>query len=217
MSTAFKVLVCIDTEHVFERLIKVALSLCAQHPSSELHVLSVAELMLPPSTAFVPGAPAPDYTQNVEQKRLVEVTTAALQAFSAENKSVPARTEVHTLIGQPAREIVWLAAHVNADTIVMATHGRRGLGRVLVGSVAEKVVRLAGCPVLVFREKSHPAAWVIPEIEPVCDECAKVRLATQGAKLWCERHSEHHVRAHVYSSSSLSGEAPHAWSSSTGT
>lgn len=62
---------------------------------------------------------------------------------------------VHTLTGDPADQIVAEAARVDADVIVLATHGRTGLKRLLLGSVAEKVVRLAGCPVYVLREKHH--------------------------------------------------------------
>ena len=58
----------------------------------------------------------------------------------------------HRLVrGQPAEEIVQLAADEDVDLIVMATHGRTGLGHLLMGSVAEAVVRTAPCPVLTFR------------------------------------------------------------------
>jgi nucleotide-binding universal stress UspA family protein len=50
--------------------------------------------------------------------------------------------------GTPAAEIVATAKELKADLIVMGTHGRRGLSRVFMGSVAEKVVRTAPCPVL---------------------------------------------------------------------
>ncbi len=53
--------------------------------------------------------------------------------------------------GHPADAIVRLAQEKNADLIVMGTHGRTGLQHVLLGSVAEKVVRLAPCPVLTVR------------------------------------------------------------------
>jgi nucleotide-binding universal stress UspA family protein len=65
-------------------------------------------------------------------------------------------------MGDPAGEIVRLAADEDAEMIVLGTHGRSGLARVLMGSVAESVVRRALCPVLVYRETSaklarHPA------------------------------------------------------------
>jgi nucleotide-binding universal stress UspA family protein len=59
--------------------------------------------------------------------------------------------------GHPADTIVRIAQERGADLIVMGTHGRTGLQHVLLGSVAEKVVRLAPCPVLTVRHGS-PAA-----------------------------------------------------------
>ena len=54
--------------------------------------------------------------------------------------------------GRPATEIVEAARELAADLIVIATHGRTGLQHVLLGSVAENVVRHAPCPVLTVRE-----------------------------------------------------------------
>jgi nucleotide-binding universal stress UspA family protein len=53
--------------------------------------------------------------------------------------------------GNPAAEILHTAAEVGCDLIVMGTHGRTGLGRLLMGSVAEAVLRKAPCPVLTIR------------------------------------------------------------------
>lgn len=55
----------------------------------------------------------------------------------------------------PADEIVSYARTANAGLIVMGTHGRSGVAHLLMGSVAEKVVRTAPCPVLTLREASH--------------------------------------------------------------
>ena len=54
-------------------------------------------------------------------------------------------------MGPPADTIVRVAQERNADLIVMSTHGRTGLQHVLLGSVAEKVVRLAPCAVLTVK------------------------------------------------------------------
>jgi nucleotide-binding universal stress UspA family protein len=56
--------------------------------------------------------------------------------------------------GEPAEEILRLAYHTNCDVIVMGTQGRTGLNRLLIGSVAEEVLRQAVCPVLVLRNPS---------------------------------------------------------------
>jgi universal stress protein A len=59
--------------------------------------------------------------------------------------------------GVPFREIIETAKTQHADLIIMGSHGRTGLQHVLLGSVAEKVVRLAPCPVLVVRQSTAPA------------------------------------------------------------
>ena len=59
------------------------------------------------------------------------------------------------VFGDPATEIVRVAKAERADMIVMSTHGRTGLSRVLMGSVAEKVVRRAPCPVVIFKQANE--------------------------------------------------------------
>jgi nucleotide-binding universal stress UspA family protein len=67
-----------------------------------------------------------------------------------------ARIELHALEAANAAEaIVSFAAAMNVDVILLGTHGRKGVSRVLLGSVAETVVRTAGCSVFVVREKTH--------------------------------------------------------------
>lgn len=59
--------------------------------------------------------------------------------------------EHHLEYGDPAAVILKFAREIGADLIVMGTHGRTGLRRLLMGSVAEQVVRKASCPVLTLR------------------------------------------------------------------
>jgi nucleotide-binding universal stress UspA family protein len=70
-------------------------------------------------------------------------------------KGLRVRTEAGTA-NDVAMEILRIAEHNGADLIVIATHGMTGWHRLVFGSVAEKVVRLASCPVLVLR--AHPQA-----------------------------------------------------------
>jgi nucleotide-binding universal stress UspA family protein len=83
-----------------------------------------------------------------------EPSSETLQRMLAE--VAPTDTQVsceHRLLtGDPATEIVRLAKEEDVDLIVMATHGRTGLRRMLMGSVAEAVVRHAECPVLTLKE-----------------------------------------------------------------
>jgi nucleotide-binding universal stress UspA family protein len=62
--------------------------------------------------------------------------------------------EAEVAAGSPAESIVRLAEEKSVDLIVMGTHGRTGLQHVLLGSVAEKVVRLAPCPVMTVRHRT---------------------------------------------------------------
>jgi nucleotide-binding universal stress UspA family protein len=73
-------------------------------------------------------------------------------------KSGDVAYEHHLLSGSPADEIVRFAGSHQADLIVIGTHGRTGLRRVLMGSVAEAVVRGANCPVFTFKQPQGEAA-----------------------------------------------------------
>lgn len=73
-------------------------------------------------------------------------------AGAARDKGLKIRTVLRT--GVPYREIVALATDERADLVLMGTHGRGGLDRALLGSVADRVVRLAPCPVLTVRQPS---------------------------------------------------------------
>jgi nucleotide-binding universal stress UspA family protein len=70
--------------------------------------------------------------------------------------TLPASTlKVHARIGKPAEVLSQVAADYDADLIVVGTHQRQGLDRLLLGSVSELLVRSASCPVLVARPKDH--------------------------------------------------------------
>jgi nucleotide-binding universal stress UspA family protein len=83
------------------------------------------------------------------RESLKEEGEAALEGAERAAEGVP--TERHVLEGSPAREIVAYAERSGADLVVMGTHGRGGINRILVGSVAERVVRTAPMPVLTVR------------------------------------------------------------------
>jgi nucleotide-binding universal stress UspA family protein len=92
------------------------------------------------------GIPDPD---QAEVKRMLE-------AVKPHDPAVPYR--YYLLNGDPATEIAKLAKEENVDMVVMGTHGRTGLTRMLMGSVAESVVRHAQCPVFTFKSVAPAAA-----------------------------------------------------------
>lgn len=78
----------------------------------------------------------------------------------------PSIAVTHVLLeGDPAAEIVRYAIDATVDLIVMGTHGRTGLERLLLGSVAEKVMREAPCSVLVVKLPKGPPPAVKPDVE----------------------------------------------------
>jgi nucleotide-binding universal stress UspA family protein len=109
-----------------------------------------------------------------EQVMLPDRLDFEVQLMSKLGKVRPAnpqvRVEHYLVTGDPALEIVHKAREIPCDLIVMGTHGRTGLRRLVLGSVAEKVVRKAPCPVLtvkpwfVAEPNNIPCS---PESEPV--------------------------------------------------
>jgi nucleotide-binding universal stress UspA family protein len=73
--------------------------------------------------------------------------------------SDPSVPYTHRLtMGDPAGEVVRIATEEAAEMIILGTHGRTGMTRLLMGSVAEMIVRRAPCPVLVYREMAEKLA-----------------------------------------------------------
>jgi nucleotide-binding universal stress UspA family protein len=79
------------------------------------------------------------------------------EAVGRVKAAAPAGVEVetHVLEGNPALEITKFAKDNDCDLIVVGTLGKSGIDRILLGSVAEKVVRIAPCPVLVIRSQKQ--------------------------------------------------------------
>jgi nucleotide-binding universal stress UspA family protein len=116
-----------------------------------------SELLLVHVVPMLPRLPSPatifneaEFEQELHKdgvRRLREL------ARKLTEKGVKVRSEVGTA-NDVGMEIIRLAEHNNADLIVIATHGMTGWHRLAFGSVAEKVVRLAGCPVLILRAEA---------------------------------------------------------------
>lgn len=92
--------------------------------------------------------PAGDVVARIRQQLGQE-----LEALAEAPRSTGLKVETLVLEGVPYSCIVDHAKEWHADLIVMGTHGRTGISHVLTGSVTERVVRLASCPVLVTRAK----------------------------------------------------------------
>jgi nucleotide-binding universal stress UspA family protein len=89
---------------------------------------------------------------------VAEIEAVAQQRMEAPQKRVQDAglpEAIRIVHGVPFREIIDTAKDIQADLIIMGTHGRTGVPHLLIGSVAERVVRLAPCPVLVTRHSEE--------------------------------------------------------------
>ncbi len=108
----------------------------------KIHLLHVARIPAADMDAPVPIGPHPHWLTSAEA-RLREFAAMVL------GDSVPYETIVKG--GIPESSISEAVNELNADLVIMASHGRTGLAHLVLGSVAEEVVRVAPCPVLVVK------------------------------------------------------------------
>jgi nucleotide-binding universal stress UspA family protein len=137
-------LVPIDFSEHAERALQYAIELAQKVPAriTLLHVIHTMPLGVTEMGASLPYA----YLQEMEAD-----IAQAMDAYLQQIQAAKLQGEVKTVHGVPFHEIVEHAKADRIDLIIMGTHGRTGLRHALLGSVAEKVVRLAPCSVLVTR------------------------------------------------------------------
>jgi nucleotide-binding universal stress UspA family protein len=148
MITLEQILVPTDFSEPSEKAVRYAKALAQAFGGATLHLLHVVE------TAFVHGWTSEGYVGALPElrERLEREARDAL-AKCATDAELPAGVRLVTRVGHPVAEILRYARQEAVDLVVMGTHGRSGIGHLLMGSVAERVVRAASCPVLTVR---HP-------------------------------------------------------------
>ena len=104
-----------------------------------IHVLPVLE----------PAEPGVIWATVDDKSRRHHATEALKERIGDEQYS---GAEIEIAFGNPGREIAEYAQRIGAELIVMPSHGRTGLSKILLGSVTQRAVQLAHCPVLVLRQ-----------------------------------------------------------------
>jgi nucleotide-binding universal stress UspA family protein len=161
--TFTRILVPTDFSGYSDAALDYAKSL-ADSLGASLHLLHVFE---DPSTT--PGALAGGgYFALPDDLREAMIADAQKQIASRLSGVAPRTATSAVLMGAAAQTIVDYAVAQHIDLIVMGTHGRTGLLHLLIGSVAERVVRTASCPVLTV----HAAAAAAPQPQPVAGKVA---------------------------------------------
>ena len=150
-----KLLVPTDFSEDSEQAARYAVEL-AKRFQAEIHCVHVVDIpadLLSTSAYYMTG-PSEAFLDQIREE-----SKKNLEAFAEKNlEGVQVRTAF--LEGSPFVEIIRYARNQEIDLVVIATHGRTGLKHVLFGSVAEKVVRKAPCPVLVVKREEHD--FVLP-------------------------------------------------------
>jgi len=142
-----KVVVPWDFSEISVQALQDAIEMCG---ADSVQVIHVAEH----PTAYEYGVVWDTVNTDVIATRLKETfkeRTASHATFS--------NLELHVAFGNPGKKICEFAKEHKASLIIMPSHGRSGLSRLVLGSVAERVVRSAPCPVLILRDdEAHEKA-----------------------------------------------------------
>lgn len=163
-----------DTYHI---LVPVDFSDCSNAAQRCAFTLARAQASVMVTLLHVNPGIVPIYDEQLgilEPNRLATIMKLRAAEHVTEHPEVP--IEAHVVYGEPSRKITEFAVERAVDLIVMGTHGRTGLHRLLMGSVAEATLRTAPCPVLFVKETvpsptnhdsgAQPSTTQNPEVKP---------------------------------------------------
>jgi nucleotide-binding universal stress UspA family protein len=161
----YQAIAALDLSELGDRALDQALRMSAAHESAELHVIIVGSkeedsIRLPGEDGDVlPVDEANEFARNHVAKLIAK--------YHEEHGGINMeKIAVYVATGHPAERIVALATAIDASVVVMGTHGRTGLKRWVLGSVAEEVVRRAPCSVFVLRPSDFLEGEKLPDIQP---------------------------------------------------
>jgi nucleotide-binding universal stress UspA family protein len=152
-----RVLVPVDFSDCSKKALQYAIPLAKQF-GAEIVLLYVVQ----------PCVPAPEMGAMDTESLLRQMREGGESELAKLRISITGDVKVKTelRVGRPDLQIVNAADELDADLILLSTHGRTGLGRVFLGSVAEHVTRYARCPVLTVREREHEFVNVPASAKP---------------------------------------------------
>jgi nucleotide-binding universal stress UspA family protein len=173
LNTRYTVLAAIDYSEFSTSVLEHAIEIAKRHRPSVVHFLHVNHAR-------------GDDDDGQECRRIELLEWVAARLTEPEGAMAGITIRHHEVVGDPARVIVELAEKLAADVAVLGTHGRTGLQRLMLGSVAEAVSRNCSVSVLVVRRKVDEQRLL--ELEPPCGLCVEARLQSGGNVLYCHDH-----------------------------
>ena len=148
----YVIVVGVDFEPAGDLAFDEAVRLAAAHGNAEVHILNVDKTVraseAPPKESEAAGVSARVTRSETALDRLEALAAERLDKVLTETQTFN-RIVTHFRVGKPAPMLVQLAVDLDADLVLVGTHNRKGLKRLVLGSVAEIVVHMARCPVQV--------------------------------------------------------------------
>jgi nucleotide-binding universal stress UspA family protein len=165
----FRIVVGVDFSEISQEALHQAfdLALLRHAENPEVHAVVVVD---DGSSGLALRRPTAAVREQLETAQaLLTDQVGAIRRFKMEGQTtVPTiKTEVQVRIGDPVEQLVSVALETRASLVIVGTHGRRGLRRLVLGSVAERVARNAPCPVMIVRPRDVAAMAAVPRPEPV--------------------------------------------------
>lgn len=156
MTPIRRILCPVDFSEHSRRALDHALAIAAWYDSTVtvLHVCAVA-----PVAAYVSGSGMPAYVARTSES--LDSLRDSLQDFAGHDRGAPVRQDLEIAEGGITDTILARASALPTDLVVLGTHGRSGLTRTVLGSVAERVLRMAPCPVLTVPARAGAAAPIV--------------------------------------------------------
>lgn len=152
-----QVVVAYDFSPSAEQALSRAIEVAVRAPQHVLHIVNVL------------GETARHISYEEADRARERIVARVGEAFGGRPAPDAITFYVHTVIGKPADEILELARAVGADLIFVGSHGKMGVERFMLGSVSERIVREARCPVMVARPKTYSHVElmkVVPDDHP---------------------------------------------------
>jgi nucleotide-binding universal stress UspA family protein len=160
----YQVIAACDLSPLGDRAVEDALLLCATRQHSMLHVITVVSthargVVLPGDARVL----AYEEAQEIVRIHLAGIVDRCLADGVHVSLELSAS---HVIVGEPAACICQLADEIDADLVVLGTHDRRGIGRMLHNSLTAEVMRRAQCAVLVIRPRDFLEGKKLPDVQP---------------------------------------------------
>lgn len=182
---AYKIVIGVDFEKTGDDAIADALRIAREHPNNELHPVHVVKATGESPTAGKIAKLSREMEDAVEKmkERVHEVCGKTFPSEQWEQQMV-----FHVRVGSPAEALHQVAIDYDANLLVVGTHARKGLSKMVLGSVADELIKIAHVPVLVARERQleglakSPKADAPREGEDVHDEVHRSELIRFGKR-----------------------------------